>query len=119
MYRRLFAALIMGLVFMAGAVAQQKKKGEDDKTRIVHGTVSDSDEKPVAGAVVQLENTKNQQIRSFVTQAQGTYVFHGLDPNVDYTLRATFEGNSSQKRTLSAFDSRKDPVVNLKLEAKK
>jgi hypothetical protein len=109
---------MMGLAFMAGAFAQGKKK-DDDKTRIVHGTVTDADDKPVEGAVVQLENTKNQQIRSFVTRAEGTYVFHGLDPNVDYVLRASYQGSSSPKRTLSAFDSRKDPVVNLKLEEKK
>ena len=73
----------------------------------------------VNGAVVQLKNTKTLQIRSFITRDSGTYYFHGLGTDVDYELRADFNGASSKTRTLSSFDTRKQPVVNLKLEEKK
>jgi hypothetical protein len=68
---------------------------------------------------VQLKNTKNLQIRSFVTKEDGTYYFHGLSPDVDFELKADFQGASSGTKTLSSFDSRKDVILNLKLNPKK
>jgi hypothetical protein len=65
-----------------------------------------------------LKNTKTLQIRSFITRDSGAYYFHGLNTDVDYELRADFDGASSKTRTLSSFDTRKEPVVNLKLESK-
>ncbi len=44
---------------------------------------------------------------------------HGLDPNVDYMLKADYQGASSPWKTLSSFDSRKQPNINLKVEGKK
>ena len=103
------------LVAGVSLVAQSKKKGEDEKVRTVHGTVTDAEEKTVAGAVVQLKNTKTLQIRSFITQEHGTYMFHGLDRNLDYTLKAEFQGTVSPVKTLSTFDNRPKPVINLQL----
>jgi hypothetical protein len=73
----------------------------------------------VNGAVVQLKNTKTLQIRSFITRDNGAYYFHGLNTDVDYELRADSDGESSSSKTLSSFDSRKEAVLNLKLEPKK
>jgi hypothetical protein len=81
--------------------------------------VTTPDEKPAVGAVVQLKDTKTKQVRSFYTQAKGDYYFHELSTDVDYELTATFQGASSKTRTLSVFDSRKEAIINLKLEAKK
>ena len=113
-----FGALIL-ICFASAVFALQKSKSEEDKLRIVQGSVTDADDSPVAGAVVQLKNSKTLQVRSFITQEQGAYQFHGLDPNVDYTLKADYKGASSGSKTLSAFDSRKQPVINLKIEVKK
>ena len=117
-WRTTFAALL--LICSASAVfALQKSKSEDDKLRIVQGAVIDAQDRAIAGAVVQLKNSKTLQVRSFITQEGGSYQFHGLDPNVDYTLKAEHQGASSAVRTLSAFDSRKKPVLDLKIEGKK
>ena len=67
--------------------------------------------------MVQLKNTKTLQVRSFITQREGAYYFHGLSLDVDYELKAEFKGLSSPVRRLSVFDSRKKAVVNLKLES--
>jgi hypothetical protein len=116
--RSAVAALL--LASMASTVlALQNSKSEEEKLRIVQGAVIDAQDRPLSGAVVQLKNTKTLQVRSFITQEEGNYQFHGLDPNVDYTLRAEHKGASSAVRTLSAFDSRKKPVLNLKIEGKK
>ena len=110
-------ALSMLLVCGPGLVAQSKKK--EAAVRSVSGTVTSSDDKPVVGAVVQLTDTKTKQVRSFYTQDLGAYYFHGLSPDVDYELTASFEGASSSTRNLTVFDTRKDAVVNLKLNPKK
>jgi hypothetical protein len=104
------------LLFSATAsAADKKKKGEDANVRSVQGVVSDGRENAVDGAVVQLKNTKTLQIRSFITKDHGTYYFHGLSTDVDYELRADYQGAASPTKTLSAFDNRKQAVINLKL----
>ena len=107
----LAALVFFGLVLPALA----QKKGEDTNTRSVEGLVTNAAETPVDGAVVQLKNTKTLQIRSFITKEQGTYYFHGLSPDVDYELKADYQGASSPNKTLSSFDNRKKAVINLKL----
>ena len=115
--------LAVGVAVLLAAVpavfAQGRKKdSEDDKFRMVQGTVTEANDNAVEGAVVQLKNARTLQVRSFITKEQGAYYFHGLDPNVDYVLKAEYQGASSQPKTLSSFDSRKQPVINLKLETK-
>jgi hypothetical protein len=96
-----------------------KKDKEEEKLRMVQGVVTDAQDNPIPGAVVQLKNSKTLQVRSFITQEKGVYQLHGLDPNVDYSLKADYQGASSSWKTLSSFDSRKQPVINLKVESKK
>ena len=111
------AFLLMLGVFCAFS-ADKKKKSDDQSLRSVQGTVSDAADNPVDGAVVQLKNTKSLQIRSFITKDHGSYYFHGLSPDVDYELRAEYQGVSSPNKTLSAFDSRKQATLNLTLSKK-
>ncbi len=99
----------------AGPLLSQGRKGEDVPTRTVQGSVTDAKDRAVDGAVVQLKNTKTLQIRSFITKEQGGYYFHGLSPDVDYELKAEYQGAVSPHKTLSSFDSRKKAVINLKL----
>ncbi len=113
--------LIGALLAVVCAIAPSwaaDKKGEDSNVRAVQGTVTDADGNAVEGAVVQLKNTKNLQIRSFITKDHGAYFFHGLSPDVDYELKADFQGAASGTKTLSSFDSRKQAVINLQLNKK-
>jgi carboxypeptidase family protein len=114
--RKLAVAGLLVALTVTSALAQGKKRDDDDKARMVQGTVTDSKGNAVDGAVVQLKNTKTLQVRSYITKEHGTYYFHGLDPNVDYLLKADYQGASSQPKTLSAFDSRKQPVINLQVD---
>ena len=116
--RRLCAAAACALLLSAGG-AWAAKKDENSTIRSVQGVVNNEQGAAVNGAVVQLKNTKTLQIRSFITRDNGAYYFNGLSTDVDYELRADFDGASSRERTLSSFDSRKQPVVNLKLQPKK
>ena len=111
-------ALAAVLLLSASATFAQKKKG-GETTRSVQGTVTVADDTPAIGAVVQLKNTKTLQIRSFITKEDGTYHFYDLSPDIDYELKADYQGASSNTKTLSSFDSRKQTNLNLKLNPKK
>ncbi len=70
----------------------------------------------MAKAVVQLKNTKTLQIRSFITQKDGSYHFAGLGTDVEYQLKADHDGVSTSWKTLSIFNSKKTAVINLEVK---
>jgi hypothetical protein len=43
----------------------------------------------------------------------------GLSPDVEYQVKAERDGAASSWKSLSVFNSKKTPVINLKLKAKK
>ena len=81
--------------------------------------MTDEQENPLEGAVVQLKNTKTLQVKSFITDKDGSYYFHGLDTNVDYQLNARMGDAVSRTRTVSTFDDRKEVVYNFELKSDK
>jgi hypothetical protein len=115
--KTIWLPLLAVLLLCAPATLAQKKKAEN--TRSVQGTVTVADGSLVNGAVVQLKNTKTLQIRSFITKDDGTYHFYDLSPDIDYELKADYQGASSSTKTLSSFDSQKQSTLNLKLNPKK
>jgi uncharacterized protein YdeI (BOF family) len=118
--KRILTLITAGLVLAVAvpALAADKKDKQETSTRTVQGVVTDASETAIEGAVVQLKDTKSLQIRSYITKADGQYQFHGLSPDIDYELKADHRGASSNSRTLSSFDSRKQAVMNLKVEKK-
>ena len=107
---------MIAFVLSAALLAQHNKPlNEDPNIRSVHGTVYNASDKVVKGAVVQLENTKTMDVRSYITEGDGDYHFAGLSTNVDYEIHAEYKGKSSPVKRLSEFNDRKDPAVNLKL----
>jgi hypothetical protein len=116
---RLLQAIAVAVLLIAIPSAfSQKKKDDQANSRSVEGVVTSAEDAPLPGAVVQLKNTKTLQIRSFVTQEDGHYYFHGLNTDIDYELKADYQGASSATHTLSSFDSRKSAVLNLKIKKK-
>ena len=113
---RIAAGCLLVLLLLASAPASFAQK--EGNTRSVQGAVTNPDDSTAVGAVVQLKNIKTLQIRSFITKEDGTYHFFELSPDVDYELKADFQGASSGPKTLSSFDSRKKVVINLKLNKK-
>lgn len=113
--------LCVGLGFLLTAtmaVAQQDAKHEAS-LKSVRGVVSDKSETPIAAGVVFLKNTRSNAVRSYISDDTGNYRFSGLDPNADYEIHAEKDGAKSQTRTISSFDSKKEIVVNLKIDKKK
>jgi hypothetical protein len=115
--RRMVAAAVCMWMFSLSPL--RRKKTKTPTSARCRAVVRNAQGEAVNGAVVQLKNTKTLQIRSFITRDNGAYYFHGLNTDVDYELRADSDGESSSSKTLSSFDSRKEAVLNLKLEPKK
>jgi hypothetical protein len=99
-------AAVLGLAVLAQT---------DSGIRSVHGTVTDPGGEPLRGAVVKLEDTRSLQIRTYLTQRDGTYAFHRLSADIDYTLQADYKGRTSGTKRLSRFDSSKDKQLDLKV----
>jgi hypothetical protein len=112
-FQRVALAVLM-LALVGAAFSQSTKKGEP-KERTVDGIVVDGSGKPVPRAIVQLKNVRTAQIRSFIAQDKGDFFFSGLNPDVDYEIRAELDGNSSPTKTLSSYDGRKAFTITLKL----
>jgi Carboxypeptidase regulatory-like domain len=121
----------MGLAFLliatiatlsvATQAAQQDKEAAKHEASLksVRGLVTDKAESPIPAGVVFLKNTRSNAIRSYISDDAGNYRFSGLDPNVDYEIHAEKDGAKSQTRTISSFDSKKEIVLNLKIDKKK
>jgi hypothetical protein len=99
--------------------AQAPDAKHEAQLRSVSGVVIDKSDSPIAASVVFLKNTRTNTVRSYISDNSGNYRFSGLDPNADYELHAEKDGAKSQTRTISSFDSRKEMVLNLKLDKKK
>jgi Carboxypeptidase regulatory-like domain len=114
---RFAVALLCGVTLAAQTPPPQtkKEKREAATERVVEGRITDTDDKPVNGAVVQLKDMRTLQVRSFITQTNGEYHFSGLKIDNDYELKSDYNGMTSGWKTLSVFDTRKEPVINLKL----
>ena len=83
-----YGLVLLGAMALSTVALAQARK--DRPTRSVSGIVTDNQENPIAKAVVQLKHVKSLQVKSFYTDEKGLYRFHGLDPDVDYELKAEF-----------------------------
>jgi hypothetical protein len=115
--RRISCLAVVLSLFAAIGMAQDKKR--EAQLRTVRGVALDKADNPISGSVVFLKNARTNSVRSSYTDETGSYRFSGLDPNTDYELHAEKEGAKSATRTVSSFDSRKDIVLNLKIDKKK
>lgn len=118
--RRFFHLMApVAAVALLATVASAQDKKREAQLRTVHGIVIDKSDNPISGSVVFLKNMRTNSVRSSYTDDTGSYRFSGLDPNADYELHAEKENQKSTTRTVSSFDSRRDIVLNLKIDKKK
>jgi hypothetical protein len=94
------ALTLLACALAPSALAQRGKQKDDLSVRSVEGVVTDGDGSPVQGAVVYLENTKTLAVRTYNSNEQGRYIFHGLNVNVDYRLQAKLGGAESDNLKL-------------------
>jgi hypothetical protein len=99
----------------ASAIVQRGYQGE---SRTLMGHVLSAQSEPLQKAIVYLKNTKTLTIKTYISEADGSYRFPGLAANVDYEVYAEHEGTRSDVKTLSGFDNRKQVTITLKVHSK-
>src|SRR5215472_6276480 len=123
-HRFLILAICFGTLISAAAaqdVSLGSKAAADknqEQGRSVTGQVFSKSDAPISEAVVYLKNTKTLTVKSFITEKDGGYRFHGLSPNIDYEIYADYQGERSPTKTISSFDTRSNITLNLHLDTK-
>ncbi|MGC9291360.1 MAG: carboxypeptidase-like regulatory domain-containing protein [Acidobacteriaceae bacterium] len=87
--------------------------------KMVQGKVSDNSGRFLANAIVYLQDTRNLDVKSYITQKDGVYRFGQLSQNDDYKLWAELNEKKSAVKTISSFDPKKVFIVNLHIDTSK
>src|SRR5579864_9305509 len=81
----LFAA-ILGVAVLPSAA--MPRGPSDQRLRNLSGHVLDRQDNPLSRAIVYLKNTKTLAVKTYISDADGTYRFPALSPNIDYEIYA-------------------------------
>ena len=109
-------ALVLAGICVSLASAEKKDKG--DGGRLLFGKVLDHAENPLPGAIVYLNNTRTQSVKTYIVGEDGSFRFPALSPNIDYEVYAQNKGRKSDVKTLSSFDNRTQVNLVLKIDMK-
>jgi hypothetical protein len=101
------------LVLLTGAAAQNAK------TKSLDGRVLGNGDAPLASAIVYLQDSRSNGIRTFIATQDGSYRFGQIAPDLDYTVWAKYKDAKSSTKTISAYDSRKQLTIDLHIKADK
>jgi protocatechuate 3,4-dioxygenase beta subunit len=111
-----YAAIGLLFVSVLGLRSSAAGPKTSDSSRALTGRVFDRQDQPVHEAIVYLKNTRSLVVKTYITDADGSYRFPGLSPNVDYEVYAESNGARSDTKTLSAFDTRKQVSITLRIK---
>jgi|ERR1051325_6553802 len=119
MVKRVTVALTLAVVLALAAVTwaePEKPNRGDQQLKNVTGQVMDRSDHPLENAIVYLQDSRTLAVKTFITDGTGGYRFHGLNPNTDYQLHAEYKGQKSDTKTVSAFDSRTNVTLHLRIK---
>ncbi len=100
--------LLAGLMPAAGA--------QNFGIRNLQGKVLGANDAAISGAIVYLQNSRNNDVKTFISGNDGSYQFAGLSADTDYTVWAAYKGKKSASKTVSSFDSRKQVYIDLHIK---
>jgi len=103
---------VLAAVMMLGAVAGAQNFG----LRNLQGKVLGAHDAPINGAIVYLQNSRNNDVKTFISTMGGSYRFADLSADTDYTVWAAYQGKKSSTRTVSSFDTRKLVIIDLHIK---
>lgn len=110
--RSALAALVLMLATAGPAVAQSTAM------RTLSGKVYGSGDVPLSGAIVYLQDSRTNGIRSFFSTSDGSYRFGPLSSDADYKVWAKYKNGKSATRTVSSYDTRTNIVIDLHIKTK-
>jgi Carboxypeptidase regulatory-like domain len=114
------AVALLVCVLCVLSLAAFADKDPNAHLRILVGQVMNSDTSaPLPEAVVYLKNNSTQSVHTYIADKDGNYRFTNLSADVDYQVYADYQGHKSDPKTLSQFDSRKNPTINLKVDVRR
>lgn len=100
----------------AVVLENKEKPKKDSSYRIIQGIVKDQADNPLAGAIVQLKDTKTSKVIDFATKGDGKFAFRDLSMENNYELLAKRGDLASPVRKVSIYDSRKEVIINFTLQ---
>lgn len=101
-------------LLLAGAAAAQNQK-----FKTLDGKVLGNGDVPLRSAIVYLQDSRSNNIRTFIATQDGSYRFGQIAPDLDYTVWAKYKDEKSATKTISAYDSRKQLTIVLHIKADK
>jgi hypothetical protein len=104
---------LAALLLLAASGVAPSARAQDYGVKQLQGKVLGASDAPLSGAIVYLENSRNNDIKSYITETDGGYHFANLSADTDYTVWASFKGKKSATKTISSFDSRKNVFLDL------
>ena len=108
-----FAFLFTLLPALAPSAGAQD---QDFGQKNLQGKVLDAKDSPISGAIVYLQNSRNNDIKTFITEKDGVYRFAALSADTDYTVWAAWQGKKSPSKSVSSFDTRKQVYIDLHIK---
>ena len=97
-------------------VENKERPKKDTPYRTIQGIVRDQGDNPLAGAIVQLKDTKTSKIIDFATKDDGKFAFRDLSMEINYELLAKRGDLATPVRKVSIYDSRKEVIINFTLQ---
>lgn len=108
-------ALFVALASLPAAAADKKDK---QVGKLLYGKVLDTQDNPLADAVVYLTNTRNRAVKTYIVGQDGSYRFPALNSATDYEVYAQYKGKKSDAKSVSQFDDRSQVYLDLKVNLK-
>jgi|SRR5579862_7089057 hypothetical protein len=94
----------------------KEKPKKDSPYRVIQGMVKDQADNPLAGAIVQLKDTKTSKVIAFATKNDGKFAFRDLSMEINYELLAKRGDLASPPKKVSIYDTRKEVIINFTLQ---
>ena len=109
------ALVAVFLLFLMASVPCAMR-AQDFGLRNLQGKVFDGKDAPIKAAIVYLQNSRNNDVKTFISGDDGSYRFAALSSDTDYTVWAAYQGKKSPSKPVSSFDTRKIIYVDLKIK---
>jgi len=105
-----------GVNLGGGRTIPRVRPDSGPKPKTIRGTVQTPEGTVIEGAHVLVRDVKSNVTRTLTTNAEGIYNGAGFPSNADYEITAEYQGQTSEKRSISAFLDREDNVLNFQLK---
>jgi hypothetical protein len=109
-------SLAITLLAIALVLVAPRASAQDFGVKQLQGKVFTAQDSPIGGAIVYLQNSRNNDIKSYISDKDGAYHFADISADTDYTVWAAFQGKKTPTKTVSAFDSRKKVFLDLHMK---